>query len=710
LPTSKAPTLEELRSAPGIRAIVLGGGALVLFLLLGAALVGRFLGEERARDMASWQARLGLVADGRAVAITDWVEHQLGEMKGIAENESVQLYMSELSAAGGDMTQVTDEPAQASYLRNLLIVTAQRSGFAAPQSGPSVNANVRRLGIAGIVLLDRNRRPLVATPDMPPLDGRLADWVASVPRGERALLDVFPGADGAPAMAFLAPVFSIEGGSDTSQQIGYVLGLEPVGDELFPLLRPPGPAEPGAEAVLVRPAGAALEYLSPLADGTKPLQRRSALDTPDLAEAFAIAQPGGFGLKRNYRDAAVLATGRALPPTPWTLVYEVDRDVALAESDRRGTRLAVFFGLALAVIAGGLVAVWYYGSTRRATAVAIAFQELAKRFESQGALLRLVTDSQPTAIFIADDTDRYRFANRETERRAGIAEADLLGKTLGQVLGPAAASRYVLRNREALDSGKPVNVVDRIERDGVIAVLQSSHIPLPDGAGLKHSVLVVEQDVTDLALERERRERILKQLVGAMTAAVDRRDRYAADQSTRVATLAHAVAGEMGLPAVLAETAETAGNLMNFGKILVPPELLTKTGRLSEAEIKLIRSSIQTTADLIAGIEFSGPVVETLRQMQEHWDGSGPRGLRGEEILLTARIVAVANAFVAIASPRAYRSGSDIDAALTELLGKVGTIFDRRVVAALVSYLDSRGGRARWSELDTRQSEKPAGP
>ena len=691
---------------------MLGGLALAAFLLVGSILISRFVDEERTRDLASWQSRIGLVADGRALAVTDWVERQFDEMKGIAENESVQLYASELLASGGNAAQVTDEPAQASYLRNLLVVTAQRSGFAAP-SAPTVGANVRRLGLAGIALLDGNKKPLVATPDMPPLDGRLADFLASVPRGGRALLDMFAGADGAPAMAFLVPIFSVESGRDASQQIGYVLGLKPVAEELSALLHPPGPTEPGSETFLVRPAGAALEYLSPLADGTKPLQRRTARDTPELAEAFAVAEPGGFAIKRDYRDTGVLVTGRALPPTPWTLVYAVERDVALAESDRRGTRLAVMFGLALAVIAGGLVAAWTYASSRRASEAAAAFQKLAHRFESQSTLLRLVTDNQPTGIFIADAAGRYRFANRETARRAGLSEADLIGKSLDQVLGPATAGRYVARNREVLATQRPIDAIDRIAWDGESVVLQSAHIPLPESPDLTRGVLVVEQDVTALARERERRERILKQLVGAMIGAVDRRDHYAADQSMRVATLARAVAEEMGLEPVLAETAETAGNLMNFGKILVPPELLTKTGKLSEDEIRLIRASIQTTADLIAGIEFPGPVVETLRQMQENWDGSGPRGLVGESILPTARIVSVANAFVAIASPRAYRSGSDIDTALTELLGKIGSRFDRRVVAALVSYLDNHGGRAQWSELNARHGavsqEQPGG-
>jgi HD-GYP domain-containing protein (c-di-GMP phosphodiesterase class II) len=62
-----------------------------------------------------------------------------------------------------------------------------------------------------------------------------------------------------------------------------------------------------------------------------------------------------------------------------------------------------------------------------------------------------------------------------------------------------------------------------------------------------------------------------------------------------------------------------------------------------------------------------------------------------------------------MASPRAYRAGSDVDAALTELLGKVGSLFDRRVVAALVAYLDNRGGRARWASLDRGRYEAPPG-
>jgi HD-GYP domain-containing protein (c-di-GMP phosphodiesterase class II) len=178
---------------------------------------------------------------------------------------------------------------------------------------------------------------------------------------------------------------------------------------------------------------------------------------------------------------------------------------------------------------------------------------------------------------------------------------------------------------------------------------------------------------------------------------VDQRDSFAADHSARVAALARRIAEEMGLEALLVETAELAGQLLNLGKILVPPELLRRAGGLNDDELRLVRESLHASADLVAGVEFDGPVVATLRQAAEAWDGSGPLGLKGQDILPTARVVAVANAFVALISARAHRPGLDIDGALDRLLAASGRRFDRRVVAALVGEIENRGGRARWT-------------
>jgi PAS domain S-box-containing protein len=677
--------------------LIAAAAFLLLIAAAGVVLALRFVEQERARDLRQWQVRLGIVADSRAAAVTDWLDRQADTVGGLAQNASLQLYMTELSLAGGDRTKVTEEAAQAGYLRNLLIVTAERTGFVAAQPATPVNANIQRRGVAGLAVIDANGRAIIASHDMPPLDGRLREFVAGARAGERAVSEMFVGAGGRPTMAFLAPIFAVQA-DPGSRQIGIVLGVKEVDAELFPLLARPPTTEKSAETVLVRKAGAVIEFLSPLIDGTAALNKRLAADTPGLAEAQAIERPGGFFQLRDHRDVAVLATSRAIAAAGWTLVHKIDRREALAASDARLDRMLVALVLAILVGLAVLVAVWRHGASRRAADAARRYAAVAQKLEGQERLLRLVTDSQPAAMFILDAETKLRFANRVMAERCGMSASDLAGKTLAAVIGVAEAKRYERRVRDALESGTSQLALHRSEEAGKVRIVRTEHVPLAQTDSTR-SVLVVEQDITPAVVERERRERTQQQLVKTLVAVVDRRDPYAAHHSQRVAQVARRVAEEMGLDPVLADTAETAGNLMNLGKILVSEQLLTRSGDLSDAEKRMIRESIQLGADLLEGVEFDGPVVPTLRQAQERWDGAGPLGIKGDDILVTARVVALANFFVALVSPRAHRPGVELDQAVDTIFRQSGHAFDRRVVAAFLNDLDNHGGRARWASF-----------
>src|SRR3546814_8904113 len=111
-------------------------------------------------------------------------------------------------------------------------------------------------------------------------------------------------------------------------------------------------------------------------------------------------------------------------------------------------------------------------------------------------------------------------------------------------------------------------------------IYQSDFIPLEAREEMPAGVLMVSQDITDAIRQRERHERILKQLVGALVSVVDRRDPYSAHHSTRVGMVARATAEAMGLDSTLVEAAEVGGSLMNPGKITVPTEVLTKREKL----------------------------------------------------------------------------------------------------------------------------------
>ena len=157
----------------------------------------------------------------------------------------------------------------------------------------------------------------------------------------------------------------------------------------------------------------------------------------------------------------------------------------------------------------------------------------------------------------------------------------------------------------------------------------------------------------------------------------------------------------MGLDDDDCETARIAGTLMNLGKILVPSAMLSSGGSLSEEEQRQVRDSIQATADLLEHVQFDGPVIEALHQAQERVDGQGlPNRLSGDEILESARIISVANAFVGMISERAHRPGLSVDAACGELLKAVDQAYDRRVVAALINYLDNKDGRTALANDD----------
>jgi len=408
---------------------------------------------------------------------------------------------------------------------------------------------------------------------------------------------------------------------------------------------------------------------------------------------------GGFAIRRDYRNRDVLLTSRAIAGAPWTLIYKIDREEALSANEARiSNRISEAF-LAIVVIMTAFIAVWRHGASKRAAQSATRFKDLAARYEAQERILRLVTDCQPSPLYILDGDNRFRFANRATATRAKLAESDLIGKTLASVIGPAESSRYEALNRDVLDSGRSQSDIHRSGDSGEARVIRAEHIPVPNLHEHRTGVMVMEQDITPVIRERERREHTLDRLVETLVAVVDRRDPYAANHSARVSTVARAISDEMALDAVTAETAATADNLMNLGKIQISPDLLTHPEELGDDDLRQIREGLLGSADLLQGIEFDGPVVETLRQFQERWDGGGPRGLAGENILISARVVAVANAFVAMISPRAWREGAGVDEAIEKLMADAGIAYDRSVVVALVNRLDNRGGRTDWGDF-----------
>ncbi len=662
-------------------------------LLLAAAVAGvfwvfRFVETQREQDLRVWQDRLALVAESRSAAVDDWLGAQRAEIAALADNASVRLLLSELALVGGDRAGVTDLEGQLGYLENLLAVTADRAGYVDEAAPPSVGANLPFEPLAGIALLDPAGRVVGASSGFAP--GPLPDG-----GGER--LSLVRSAERGLLLRLTAPVYALQGEAATGQEVGWVVAQAPAAEPLARLLSQPGLPRAGIETWLLRRQDAAVDYLLEAGGGSG---GQLAADTPALAGAAALAQPGGFGLYRDRAGEEVLATGRRLEQAPLTVMVSAERAVALADSEARLGRLMALLLLAIGMIGAGMAVIWRHGASRRARAAALAFRRAARELAEQRDLLRLVTDNQPTAITILDAEGRYRFANRTAGERAGMATGDMLGKEMSAVRGAAAAHRTLALAEQARETGQAVADSLRIEppapgaQEGQRRVFATDHIPVPRSAELGEAVLVVERDLSVEYRERARRERALNDLIEALVRLVDKRDPFAADHSQRVGRLAQGLAREMGLSDRDRETARIAGLLMNVGKIAVPESLLTRKGELSDAERRLVRESMSASAELLQGIEFDGPVVETLHQAQAQLQGRD--GASPGSMLVPARILSVANAFVGMVSDRAWRERLTVDEAIAEIMAGIGARFDRGVVAALVNYLDNKDRRAEW--------------
>ena len=702
-------------------------GVILMLAAVGGAIFGafKFVEDERARSLQEWQIRLGIVADSRSAAINDWQDENFKTMRELAENASLQLYMSEIASAKSPSAPVDEEDpfaiagsdgaAETTYLRNILTATAERTGFKPPAEAAAVSANIERAGVAGLGLIDAEGLPVASSPGMPPMIGRLKEAAMLALEGDPTVIDVFIGASGLPTIGFAMPVYGIQDDGAGAKGIGAVIGIKIVDEDLFAKLKQPGQLSETSETYLVRPQGITAEYLSPLNDGTPPLKRALAMDTPDLAASFAITSPGGFAIKRDYVGEEVLMTSRPISGVPWVLVRKINRAEALAETETRLTTLLTVFILIIVGVTVAVFAVWRHGSSLRATQAAENFKLSSERFENLSKFMNLISNSHPAGIVAVGQDTVYTYANEPAANDVGIEVGDMMGKTMAAVMGPIKAQVYTEINDKIIkrfietddrDACRQMHINvfgdDDDEEAEDLKVIKSDHIPLRGDREHAPGILMILEDITELTRERRRSEKMLRQLIDTLVSVVDRRDPFSANHSKHVAEVAKAIAEEMGKDDVSAKTVDIAGSLMNLGKIFIPPDLLTKTGDLTAQERQTLMSSYLVSVDLLKDVTFEGPVVDTIRDMGETWDGNGPLGKEGDHILETARILAVANAFVGMASARAYRDAMTFEKVSDILLSDTGSKFDRKPVSALINYLENREGKEKWAHFRER--------
>jgi PAS domain S-box-containing protein/putative nucleotidyltransferase with HDIG domain len=330
--------------------------------------------------------------------------------------------------------------------------------------------------------------------------------------------------------------------------------------------------------------------------------------------------------------------------------------------------------------------------TERRKAEAV-LRESEERFRNMANLLPLV-------VFEIDEKGNFTFANRQGFELFGYSEADVAaGLSVLETLIPQDRDRAVENiSRHISGESFPSQEYAAVRKDGSkfpVAIYASPIITNSKYAGMRGIMIdLTERRIAEEKLVKsyESVKKTLNDAINTIVKIVETRDPYTAGHQHKVADLAVAIAMEMQFDDIQIDQLKTAAVIHDIGKMYVPSDILSKPGKLSDMEFSLIKTHAQAGFDIIKGMDFPGAIAETVLQHHERLDGSGyPHGLKGEDTLMKAKILAVADVVEAMASHRPYRPALGIDKALEEISKNKGKLYDPAVVDACLKLFQKEG-------------------
>ena len=322
------------------------------------------------------------------------------------------------------------------------------------------------------------------------------------------------------------------------------------------------------------------------------------------------------------------------------------------------------------------------------------YQKTLKQAEQRFS--SLIEQSMVGAFIIQDQ--RFVYVNPHLEDILGYPhDGSLLQHPPGGMVLPKDAND-LMQAIDSLQGGKSIEhmftavCLDGRALDVGTTITMSTYQGRPAIIGLIHDLS--NRKVAEAQIKRYAQdlEKVFLQIVGVATNLVEMRDPYTVGHEKEVAEIAVAIGKDMQLDAFRLEGLRVGGYLHDVGKVTVPVEILSKPGRITALEFELIKGHPQAGYDILKDVDFPWPVAQIALQHHERMDGSGyPQGLKGEGILLEARIVAVADVIESMSSHRPYRAGLGIARALEEIESGRGSKFDAAVVDAALRVFREKG-------------------
>lgn len=310
-------------------------------------------------------------------------------------------------------------------------------------------------------------------------------------------------------------------------------------------------------------------------------------------------------------------------------------------------------------------------------------KEMEAKLLLERDFLQSLLDNIPDAIYFKDSNNRIVKVNKFYLQGVGLKQEEVLGKTDFDFFPAAQAQIMLADDNHILKTGEPI--VGKVERtllpNGTWNQVITTKIPMHDHGGKIVGTMGITRDMTSYAnMERERLDMAISAL-RVLSKALEMRDPYTFSHTRRVAEIAENIGRSLGWDENRLLGIRLAAELHDLGKISIPLDILNKPGKLSDLEYRLIQEHVIKCYTLIKDIKFPFPLAQTIYQHHERLDGSGyPLGLKGEDISLEARILAVSDVLEAMTHRRPYREAMGGEKAQEELRSGCGSKYDSRIV------------------------------
>ena len=652
----------------------------VVALLIGGvfAFAHQHLEKERAAMENDLLQRQRIVASTRADAITLWLDNESEKAKRLVSSDLFQLFASEVDKlAGGVPLLFKDEESDGNdqlssslpFMRTILTDFVGGNSF-----------------LSAVIVNTRGEAYMTSESSMEVLSSMQQGLVQQVVNtGYMAYAPLESVANRGMVLTMFIPIMPPQHERESNKPVAVMLVSLLAGPKLNDILAPGIFDDKSQTLRLVQRNGNMFNAVDIKSNSLR------------LAKDFTLTPQGDFVFaeRQSLLDKEnVFSSGLKVRSLDWWIVAENSSATLNDAMKTKAQTEYLLSGLLALVLVLMVFSLWWRLVGREQSAINNRFRTLLAVIEDQKRLLDGINSTISDPISLTDTAGNFAYVNAAFAKAVGRSEDDVVGLDGPAIFGFDTAKRLNVPDQHVIMTGESISVNEVLWLLSKRYYFQISKTPLLDQATrTPQGIVSVYRDITQLVEAEQHSRRVVQQTINALVRAIEEADPFLGGHSRIMGGIASLIAKQLALSGPDIATIEASANLSQIGKTFVPREILLKPGALSPEEKIEMEKHIDHCCNVLKDIEFDLPVLDTIRQMNERLDGKGyPMHLSGDQITIHARVLAVANAFAAMARPRSYRPALPVIQVMEILQKEISKSYDGQVVDALQAVISTPAG------------------